>query len=449
MNRKISFGAALALLLIVAALVISITMNYATASYNSRVNDLRGREVMYEKYTEVDNLVRQNYNGTINETQLMNSVAQGYLQGLDDQYGRYISAEEYKKMMRETGDGENVGIGAVIAVAPDDFYLEVLEVYPDSPAEVAGIQAGDLIIKIDDTELSRENSREMLEAISGSQGSNITLVTRRGSEENPPVQMTRRSVPVPTVLYDRILEDSGVGYLHISEFRERTYDQFNRVLLSLQDQGATSLIIDLRDNASDYLKSAARIMDKLLPEGVLVSASYKNGDTEVLASSDANAVDIPVVLLVNNGTTGVPELFAQTVKDFERGKVVGSTTAGKGVMQKILSLSDGSAIELSVANYLTHNGEPFHKVGIKPDFDVQQQQERNWRELESEYEDQQLIKAKEVAISLTKASGNGEEQPRSQADETPWLLVESQSEETENEYEESQESTAGDEGDDE
>lgn len=399
MNRKISLGAAVSLLLIVAALVFSVTMNYATGLFNQRVSDLTARETMYDKFAEIDGQVRQNYNGPISETQLMDSVAGGYISGIGDKYGRYISAEEYKKMTRES-ESENEGIGAVIEVAPDDFYLVVVEVYPDSPAEVAGIQAGDLIVKIDDTDLSRENSRQMLESIPGPAGSKITLVTRRGSAESTS-EMTRRAVALPTVTDTRLLGESAVGYLRIKEFGDRTYDQFNRELLRLMDTGATSLVVDLRDAKSDALRSCTRILDKLLPEGVLASAIYKNGRTEVLYTSDANAIDLPVVVLTNAATTGTPELFAQAIQDFGKGRTVGATTAGKGTMQRLVRLEDGSALELSVATYVSKSGLSWQGTGVKADFEVAQ--EGDWTVLPEEM-DSQLVKAKEVAIGLTPAA---------------------------------------------
>lgn len=415
MNKKISLGAAITLLLVVAAFVFSVIYSYAQSAFNERVTDLRDRERTLGKYFEIDQLVRVNYYGEIDETQLTDSVAQGYLEGIGDKYSRYISAEEYKKMLQEEEGGDTVGIGADISISSDSFYLMVNEVYPDSPAEVAGIQAGDLIIQVDDTKLSRENSEQMLAAISGAQGSNVSVVIRRGSEESGPHTMTRRAVSVPTVRYARMLEDSTVGYLHIDQFRENTYDEFNSQLITLMDQGATALIIDLRDNSSDTLSYATRVLDKLLPEGTLVSASYKDGSTEVLATSDGNAIDLPVVVLTNTGTTGVSELFAQCIKDFEKGQTVGVTTAGNGMMQDILKLSDGSAIQLATAMYLTPSGGSIQDVGVKADYEVAMESDWTaWVDLEES--DTQLMKAKEVALGIGGTLVTNTEESTSEAD---------------------------------
>lgn len=399
MNKRISIGAALAILLIVAAVTFSMTMIYARNDFNRRVNDLREREREFEKYAEIDRLVRINYYGKINDAQLMDSVAKGYVQGIGDTYATYLSAEEYKKLT-ETDEGDNVGIGAIIEQAPDDFYLLVTQVYPESPSQVAGIEAGDLIVKIDDVDLTRENSKQMLESISGPQGTKITLVFRRGSEDKP-ADMTRRAVAIPTV-ESRLLEQAApeeplVGYIRIKDFGERTYDQFNRELRRLTDAGAKSLILDVRDNKGTTMKTATKILDKLLPDGILATATYKDGTTSVEAVSDANEINLPMTVLINGGTASAAELFAQAIRDFDKGRIVGATTVGKGVLQEYVRLSDGSAIQLTVAQYQPPSGISFNEIGVKPDFDVRL--EEDWALLGDDL-DTQLIKAKEVAIGM-------------------------------------------------
>lgn len=408
MNKRIPLGASLAMLLLVAALTFSITMIYARDDFNTRVSDLRKREAMYEKYSELDRVVRQEFVGNIRETRLMDNVAQGYLAGLDDKHAKYLSAEEYKKRVDEE-QTDSVGIGAVVDIAPDDFYLVVNEVYADSPASYAGMQEGDLIIQIDDTELTRENSKQQLDALSGPAGSKLSLVYRRGSAEKR-VELTRLAVVIPTVLYSRMLEDSTIAYMHIQKFGDRTYDQFNRELLAHMDAGATSLIIDLRGNEGGTLKTAARILDKLLPEGVLASATYKDGSIETLYTSDANQIDLPIVVLTNATTSSAAEIFAQSIKDFEKGSIVGATTAGNGVMLNLIKLSDGSAIELPVAYYTPKSGITFNNVGIKPDYEVAL--EDDWKIfVEFEEGDAQLQKAKQIATALEKSPGNSTESP--------------------------------------
>jgi carboxyl-terminal processing protease len=367
------------------------TVIYSLRSFNERVNNLKEREVMYEKFTEIDRVVRENYIGAIKETQLMDSVAQGYIAGAGDTYARYISAEEYAKLTTQ-GEEENVGIGAAVEVSPDG-YLSVLEVYDDSPALTAGMQVGDLIVKIDDTDLTQENVEAQRSAIYGHQGTKIALLVRRGGEEFL-LDMTRRVVVAPSV-YARMITDTEIGYIQIKEFNSGTSDQFNRELDRVIAAGAKSLIFDLRDNKGGVMRQATRILDRLVPAGVIYTAQRKDGTVEE-ERSDGNAIDLPMAVLTNSGTASAAELFAQVLKDYNKARTVGTVTAGKGVMQDIIKLSDGSAIELTVAYYNPPVSPNFNGIGVTPDCDVAL--DGDWTVLDEET-DAQLKKAIEVAVA--------------------------------------------------
>ncbi|MDR2932624.1 MAG: PDZ domain-containing protein [Oscillospiraceae bacterium] len=406
MNKRISLGAAISFMLIVAAAVFSVTIIYSQRTFNERVNNLKQREVAYEKYTEIDRLVRDNYIGAINETQLMDSIAQGYIAGIGDKYARYITAEENAKLTEQTADGENVGIGVVLRANPDG-YLLVTEVYPDSPAQVAGMLAGDLVVKIDDTDLTIDNVESMTTAIWGRQGTTITLVVRRGGEEFTMDSMPRRSVVVPTV-YAHILEGTDIGYIHIKEFSSNTSDQFNRELDRMIREGANNLIFDLRDNKGGVMRQATRIIDRLIPAGIIYTAMRKDG-TEEQVTSDGNQIDLPMAVLTNANTASAAELFAQVLKDYNKARTVGTVTAGKGVMQDVISLTDGSAIDITVAYYKPPTSPNYDGVGVVPDYDVTL--EEDWTVLNTDPEyDTQLKKAIEVVIAMEKAQENQAEQ---------------------------------------
>jgi carboxyl-terminal processing protease len=396
MNKRISLGAAIAFALIVAAATFSMTVIYSLRSFNERVNNLKEREVMYEKFTEIDRVIRENYIGAVNETKLMDSVAQGYIAGSGDKYARYISAEEYAKLTTQSQE-ENVGIGAVVEVSPDG-YLAVTEVYEDSPAQTAGMQAGDLIVKIDDTDLTMENVETQQSAIYGHQGTKIALLVRRGGEEFL-LDMTRRVVVAPSV-YARVIADTQIGYIQIKEFNSGTSDQFNRELDRVIAAGAQSLIFDLRDNKGGVMRQATRILDRLVPAGVLYTAQRKDGTVEE-ERSDGNAIDLPMAVLTNSGTASAAELFAQVLKDYDKARTVGTVTAGKGVMQDVIKLSDGSAIELTVAYYNPPVSPNFDGIGVAPDFDVAL--DGDWTVLD-EATDAQLKKAIEVAVARERVS---------------------------------------------
>ncbi|MGI6402767.1 MAG: S41 family peptidase [Oscillospiraceae bacterium] len=403
MNKKVSLGAAIAMMFLVAAITFSITFDAVTRQVNNRIVDLRERESAQAKYAEIDREVRANYSGDIDETQLLDSVARGYLAGIGDQYATYYDAKTYEKILRSQ-ENPVADIGAVLRVGPDG-YLVVEEVYPDSPALAVGIVPGDQIIKIDDTDLTPENSAKMKDAVQGEQGTRITLTIRSGNVDRTE-ELTRRVVVVPSVT-SRMLGDSKVGYLIITEFNTNTPDQFKRELDKLINQGAESLIFDLRDNKGGRLSAAARILDRLLPAGPIVSSLDGEGNLNVLATSDGAEIDLPMVALINAGTASSAEVFAQALKDYGKARVVGVTSTGKGVMQSIIRLSDGSAIEITTATLVTPKGEIFNGVGVRPDYEVTM--DTPWQDLGEEL-DSQLKKAMEVAVAMHRTSEVRQEQ---------------------------------------
>ena len=408
MNKKISLGAAIAFMLIVATATFSMTMIYATNKFDDKVVALKAREVQYEKFGEIDLKVRERYNGTINETSLMDSVASGYIAGLGDPHAAYIDARTYEKQLRDE-EGSLVGIGAVLeANAAGDGYLTVLQVYGASPAEAEGMEAGDLIVKIDDVDLTPENSVQMLEEIQGESGTKVTLVVRKGSEEVT-LEIVRRPVIIPRV-YSSMIENTDVGYIWIEDFSDKnnTSDQFNREVQRLIDAGAKSLIFDVRDNTGKSIRQSARTLDKLLPAGLIASYTENDG-TMTTFTSDANEIDLPMVVVVNGNTAGAAELFAQVLKEYGKAKVVGATTMGKGIIQETIQLKDGSAIRITTAELMGPNNETFNIVGVKPDFEASMGTDVDWRELDH-LTDAQLVKALEVVQGLRRTSGSPEEQ---------------------------------------
>ena len=397
MNKRVPLGAAVALLFIVAAATFSITMIYSQRTFNERVNNLKQREDVYDKFTEIDRQVRENYIDNINQQTLMDSVAQGYIQGIGDKYARYITAEEYARMTATPEEGESVGIGIVANISPEGF-LYVEEVYPDSPAETAGMKAGDLIVRLDEANLTTENALTQISNLYGMQGTRIALLVRRGGEEFS-LDMTRRTVVVPTV-YARMIPDTAIAYMRIKEFTANTSDQFNRELDRMLSSGAKSLIFDVRDNKGGVLRQATRILDRIVPAGIIYSAQRKNGNIQEVRS-DGNAIDLPIVVVTNGGTTSAAELFTQVLKDYEKATTVGTLTAGKGVMQDIVQLSDGSAIELTVAYYNPPVSENYNGIGLAPDFEVTM--EGDWIRMDFET-DSQLKKAMEVVLAMEKTT---------------------------------------------
>jgi len=397
MNLRVPLGAAIAFALVIAALTFSITMNYSRNDYNERASYLREREAANGKFAEIDREIRQKYYGNIIETQLMDSVARGYLSGIGDTHATYMTAEEYARK-NQTIKSEKVGIGAVLEISPEGFLL-VKEVYPDSPAQAEGIEAGDLIVKIDSVDLTLENIAEQIELIEDAVGTKTLLTVRKGGEDFT-ADITRREVARPTV-YSSIIPETSIGYIIITEFSDRTSIQFNRELSKLQNTGVKALIFDLRDNRGGVLRQATRVLDRLVPAGHIVNAIYRDGTVFEIDTSDPNWIDLPMVVITNKNTTGASELFVQVLNDYGMGKSVGTTTAGKGSMQEEIKLSDGSVISITVALYNPPSGQNWDGFGIKPDFEVVMPADftGDWRELDRTT-DPQLAKALEVASGL-------------------------------------------------
>lgn len=363
MKKKISVGATIALMAIVATITFSVTMVFSRGQFDTMMQDIKSREAVYTKLAEVDAKVRNNYIGEIDQNKLLDGISSGYMKGIGDRYAKYYTAEQYKKEV-DSLNGNLVGIGVEIQKS-ESGYILVHDVYQSTPAQEAGLQAGDLITVINGTQVSMSNVSDMMDALQGEPGTTLTLTVRRNSEDIS-FEIVRRKFEVPTVKY-RLVDSNA--YIKITQFTSATETQFAEAIANAQKDGATGIIFDLRDNPGGLVEAATKMLDTLLPEGTIATATYADGTTKVLATSDAHELNLPMVVLTNKNTASAAELFTQALRDYDKSKSVGTTTYGKGVMQNIEQLSDGSAIEYTVATYAAAKSENFDGVGIKPDFE--------------------------------------------------------------------------------
>ena len=371
MSKKISFGAAVAFMAIIAAATFSITWIMAERNFNDKTHNLVEREKMYDKLAEVADYVRQNYIGTITESALRDALAAGYLEGSGDIYARYYDAAAYARQKQDYSN-QYVQIG-IATHMNDDGYIMVDEVYPDSPAQAAGIQAGDLITRINDTDVTADNYREAAAMLYGEAGTKMNLLVRRGVEETLISDLTRRFVETPSV--NSTMLDGAIALVVIKEFNDVTPEQFTKQVDQMIGDGALAFIFDVRGVDTGTLYSVTQVLDKLLPSGPLVSSTDKNGETTLLASSDERSVDLPMAVLVDEKTSGEAELFAVAIRDYNKGQIIGVKTAGKGTMQEIFPLTDGSAIEITTARYNPPYSPSFDGEGVQPDFEVRLSEE--------------------------------------------------------------------------
>ena len=392
MSKKVSLGAAVSIAAIASAITVSLTYVYAMDSFNKKVADVNERQAMYQKLNEIDQKARQNFVGTINESALTDAICAGYAAGLGDSHAQYLSAAKYREYL-SASDSKSTGVG-VRTVQDSDGNMEVIEVMPKSPAEKAGIKKGDVIVSLDGKEIQRITYGDALNRLSGTAGTKVKLGILRqtaaapSAPAAPSASAQALSVTVVRAEYEENMLSTSMisgnaGYMKIAEFTDSVPQDFNEALSNLVRQGAVGLVIDLRDNSGGKMGAAASVLDTLLPAGNTVSYRDKNGKVTVEYTSNSNEVNLPVSVLVNHETYGAAELFAADIRDFKKGLVVGEETAGYGVRDEAVPLSDGSAILISDAEYLTAGGKTFNGAGINPDIpkdlseDQQAQLKRN------------------------------------------------------------------------
>ncbi|MBQ8917577.1 MAG: PDZ domain-containing protein [Oscillospiraceae bacterium] len=391
MNKKISLGAAIAFMLVVATVTLALTMAFSMNRFTTMVNGVQQQRELYSKLAEIEQQVRDKYPDAIDNDKLMDSMAAGYISGLGEDGGKYYTADAYQQMLTSE-EGRYYGVGIVPVMEPSG-YIQVKEVYPDSPASNAQIVVGDLIVKVDDLDVTTETYADAVKLLQGEAGTKVNLTVRRDNEDIS-MEITRRQVEIPTVYantFDR------VGYLRITSFTTGTRDQMNRQLNQAIGSNLDALVVDLRDNTGGRYGAMAPALELLVPDGDMILATYTSREPVVLAESDSAGVSFPLVVLTNANTSGTAEVFAQVLKDMTGARVVGTKTAGDGKIQEFVKLSDGSAIQFTVARYVTPSGIILDGEGVKPDYDVALEAETiNWDYIDPEF-DSQLKKALEVA----------------------------------------------------
>lgn len=366
MNRKISLGAAVAFVLIAAAVAVCVTMFLSRDTFNRKISNVEQQEQMYQKIQKIDEVVSDNSLYNVDSETLLNAIGQGVVSGIGDPYAVYYSSSQYQKLLDQQS-GDAVGIGVVLQEDSSGDYAAIVQVYSDSPAESAGLRQGDLILEVDGTSARDLELAQVSDALIGEKGTTVNLTYRRNGSDAT-VEITRRQYSQSSVT-SQVL-DGEIGYLRITSFESNTPSLLNDALNDLQAQEVRGLVFDLRDNAGGDTNSCMECLDQLLPEGVLGYSRTSDGKRQILATSDSSEVDLPMAVLVNENTASMAELFAAVVRDYEKGDLVGNTTYGKGVLQTLYPLDDGSAVQLTTAYFDPPASENFDGVGLTPDYEV-------------------------------------------------------------------------------
>ena len=370
MSKKVSLGVAATVTLIAMAVTFSMTMTVSMNMFNNTVSSVKNKERMYNKLSEVDRYVRANEYFDINDDTLNDTIASGYMLGISDRYARYYSAKAYSERVG-LANGRLMGIGVSVVKDPSSGYARIIRVYDNTPATNVGLEVGGFITAIGDTSTrSMSDAAAMTSALLGEEGSIVSIKYLTPLREEQSFEITHANYTTPSISTVRLM-DNGVGYLRIDSFTSGTAVEFRNAVNSLTNQGATSLIFDLRDNSGENLNAALVATDYCVPSGLIAQSQDKGGNVTDLRMSDENEITLPMVCLVNGSTASGAELFANALRKMAGATIVGSTTAGKGVLlSDPQSLSDGSAVVITVGILLDNEGKNWNGTGLTPDVDA-------------------------------------------------------------------------------
>lgn len=330
------------------------------------------------------------YKDDIEVQDMIDGMYEGVIASLGDRYSTYYTQEDVKQLMEET-EGIYFGIGAYVGIDAATGLARISGVIEDTPAEAAGLRDGDIIYKVDDEDVQGLELTEVVSKIKGLEGTSVHLTMyREGESDYLEFDIERKKIESPTVQFE--MYDGGVGYIQIVEFDDVTLDQFKDALAALREQGMKGLILDLRANPGGNLSTVTEIARQLLPEGLIVYTEDREGNRTEYSCDGAREFKQPLVVLINGYSASASEILAGAIKDYGTGTLLGTTTYGKGIVQRVLSMSDGTALKLTVSTYFTPKGNNIHGIGIEPDevyeFDGEQYYDNGY--------DNQLERAKDM-----------------------------------------------------
>ncbi len=321
------------------------------------------------KIEAIEEVIHNYYLEETDTETLENGIYSGMVESLGDPYSDYYSEEELKEMEQDV-EGIYFGIGAYVGIDTATQLPVVSGVIEGTPAEEAELRDGDLIYMVDETLTQGMDTSDVVALIRGEENTTVHLtLIREGEDDYVEVDVTRRKVESPTVSHEML--ENNIAYIQITEFDQVTVDQFSEALAVCKGSGMEGLIIDLRSNPGGSLSAVCEIARKILPKGLIVYTEDKYGEREELTCDGKNEIQVPMVVLINDYSASASEILAGAIQDYEKGILMGTKTYGKGIVQRIIALSDGSAVKLTISNYFTPKGRNIHKVGVEPDVVVE------------------------------------------------------------------------------
>lgn len=362
--------------------------NENASSYNSKYVS----ESTLKKIDGIADIIDKRFLYDFDKNKMSDAMYAAVLNSLGDPYSVYYTADQYKSL-QQSSEGKYCGIGVVVQQNPDTGIVTAVNPYTDSPGYKAGIRKGDIIYKVDGTDITGMDLSAAVLLIKGDEGTKVKITLVRDNKTID-VEVTREEISVQTVSHEML--DNNIGYIKIDEFDAVTVDQFADAMSDLKDKGMKGLVIDLRDNPGGLLNSVKEMLDTILPEGLIVYTEDKDGNRQEYKSDADTILDVPMSVLVNGNSASASEIFAGAVKDYGVGTLVGTTTFGKGIVQSIIPFIDGSAMKITVEDYYTPKGNNIHKKGIKPDVEIELNDDVKSLSTVPHDKDNQLQKALEI-----------------------------------------------------
>ena len=340
-------------------------LNTSTAPEEDSMLD----DPVLEKLHLLENSIDRYYLESVSKNDLEESLYHGFVAGLGDPYSTYYSKEELEKVM-ESNEGVYYGIGAHIGFDNDTGYCKIVKVMDNSPALEAGLRAEDLLVAVDGKDMRNVTTSEIVTYIKGPEKTTVDLkIYREGEMDYLDFTVERRKIETPTVVYS--MDEDKIATIQITEFDEITLGQFEESLAQAKKDGMKALVLDLRDNPGGSLQTVVAIAGHILPKGLVVYTEDKDGDRKEYNCDGKDELQVPMVVLVNGNSASASEILAGSIKDYKKGTILGTTTFGKGIVQKIFAISDGSAVKLTISHYYTPSGADIHGVGIEPDEELE------------------------------------------------------------------------------
>lgn len=367
MSKKISLGVAATIAIIAMAVTFSLTMVVSMKMFNTTVSSVKNKERQYNKLSEIDRFVRAGEYFTIDEDTLNDRLAAGYMNGINDKYAVYYTAKEYSEK-QSVEKGTLTGIGVAVVNDTSSGYARIIRLYDNSPAAEAGMQVGGFITAINDESTRNITSTARLTSkLLGEEGTTTTITYLTPDRQEQQLNLVHSNYKTPSI-YTRQMVADTCGYIRIDAFNSGTASEFKAAVDELLQQGANSLVFDLRDNNGENLNAALVAADYCVPSGEIAKQQDKDGNVTVLRMSDETKINVPIVCLVNGSTAGSAELFANALRKMAGATLVGTKTAGKGVvLSDAQSFSDGSAAYITVGLLLDNEDQTWNEEGLRPD----------------------------------------------------------------------------------